>query len=480
MSPQLISILALAVMFVIATVVPVNMGILAFVGAFLVGTMVADLPSKDIIAGFPGGLFLTLVGITFLFAIAQNNGTIDWLVELAVRAVRGRVAAIPCIMFFLAATLTAVGAVSPGAVAIIAPIALGFAFQYKINPLMMGLMVIHGAQAGGFSPISIYGGITNKVVGEAGLPLNEVVTFLASLVVNLVVAVLLFVLMGGRRLLKQRAGQADSVDQVLTEASAGGAVHVAGTPGDPHIQVTVAQPQGGAQIYGDAEAQALSEWKHEARDDPDNLLEEADAEPHHGHSRPYQMLTVLGLVALAVLTLVFDADIGFTSLTIGLVLALIAPNMQKRATGQITWPEILLICGVSTYVAVMEEMGTIDYVGDSVAGLASPLIAALLLCLIGAIVSAFASSTAVLGSIIPLAVPFLQSGTGVSAIGFVAALAVSSTIVDVSPFSTNGALVLANAKGVDRQVFFRRLLSYAAVVTIAAPIVLWVVFVVVL
>jgi di/tricarboxylate transporter len=481
MSPELISILALAVMFVIATVVPVNMGVLAFVGAFLVGTVVADLPTKDIIGGFPGGLFLTLVGITFLFAIAQNNGTIDWLVDLAVRAVRGRVAAIPWIMFFLAATLTAVGAVSPGAVAIIAPIALGFAFQYKINPLMMGLMVIHGAQAGGFSPISIYGGITNKVVGEAGLPLNEVVTFLASLVVNLVVAVLLFMLMGGRRLLRERAGQAEPVDEVLSEVSAGGAVHVeTGRSGEPHVQVTVTPPQGGAQHYGDAEAQALSEWEHEAHHDPDNLLEEPDAEPHHGHSRPYQLLTVLGLVALAVLTLVFDADIGFTSLTIGLLLALIAPNLQKRATSQITWPEILLICGVSTYVAVMEEMGTIDYVGDSVAGLASPLIAALLLCLIGAIVSAFASSTAVLGSIIPLAVPFLQSGTGVSAIGFVAALAVSSTIVDVSPFSTNGALVLANAKGVDRQVFFRQLLRYAAVVTIAAPIVLWFVFVVIL
>jgi di/tricarboxylate transporter len=480
MSPELISILALAVMFVIATVVPVNMGVLAFVGAFLVGTVVADLPTKDIIGGFPGGLFLTLVGITFLFAIAQNNGTIDWLVDLAVRAVRGRVAAIPWIMFFLAATLTAVGAVSPGAVAIIAPIALGFAFQYKINPLMMGLMVIHGAQAGGFSPISIYGGITNKVVGDAGLPLNEVVTFLASLVVNLVVAVLLFMLMGGRRLLRVRAGQ-EPVDEVLSGVSHGGAVHMeTGRSGEPHFQVTVTQPQGGAQAYGDAEAQALSEWDHEAHHDPDNLLEEADAEPHHGHSRPYQLLTVLGLVALAVLTLVFDADIGFTSLTIGLLLALIAPNLQKRATGQITWPEILLICGVSTYVAVMEEMGTIDYVGDSVAGLASPLIAALLLCLIGAIVSAFASSTAVLGSIIPLAVPFLQGGTGVSAIGFVAALAVSSTIVDVSPFSTNGALVLANAKGVDRQVFFRQLLRYAAVVTIAAPIVLWLVFVVVL
>ena len=83
-----------------------------------------------------------------------------------------------------------------------------------------------------------------------------------------------------------------------------------------------------------------------------------------------------------------------------------------------------------------------------------------------------------LGSIIPLAVPFLQGGSGVSAIAFVAALAVSSTIVDVSPFSTNGALVLANARGVNRDAFFRQLLSYGAVVTVAAPIVLWFLFVV--
>ena len=51
--------------------------------------------------------------------------------------------------------------------------------------------------------------------------------------------------------------------------------------------------------------------------------------------------------------------------------------------------------------------------------------------------------------------------------------------VDVSPFSTNGALVLANAQGVDRQVFFRRLLGYGAMVTVVAPIVLWLIFIVV-
>jgi len=487
-SPELLSILALVAMFVIATILPVNMGIVAFVGAFLLGTLVADQTTEDIAGGFPVPLFLALVGITYLFAIAQNNGTIDWIVSLAVRAVRGRVAAIPWIMFFLAATLTAVGAVSPGAVAIIAPIALGFAAQYRISPLMMGLMVIHGAQAGGFSPISIYGGITNGVVEAAGLPLNEMVTFAASFVVNFVVAIGLFVFLGGRRLLSQRADvpgvgtdeDASVADGGTRVPDGGGRRQTEAAVTPPHVSVTT--PQGGAGAYGDAEGQAMTEWRHEADNDPDNLLsDEAQPEPiDMEHSRPYQILTLLGLAVLAVSTLGFDTDIGFTALTIGFVLSLVRPHMQRRAVGQITWPEILLIVGVSTYVGVLQGMGTIDYVGESVAGLASPLVAALLLCLIGAIVSAFASSTAVLGSIIPLAVPFLLGGTGVSAVGFVAALAVSSTIVDVSPFSTNGALVLANAQGVDKDVFFRQLLWYAAAVTVIAPVVLWFLFVVVL
>src|SRR5829696_9522945 len=239
MTPQLISIYALCAMFVVATIWPVNMGVLAFVGAFLVGTLVAGMATRDIIAGFPGGLFLTLVGITYLFAIAQNNGTIDWLVQLAVRAVRGRIAAIPWIMFAIAAVLTSVGAVSPGAVAIIAPIALGFAAQYGISPLLMGLLVIHGAQAGGFSPISIYGGITNGVVTQAGLPLNEIATMMASFTVNLGVSVLLFFALGGRRLLEQRAVAAGSAPVV------------------PHVDI--AGPQTGMQAYGDAESESLSE-----------------------------------------------------------------------------------------------------------------------------------------------------------------------------------------------------------------------------
>ena len=246
----------------------------------------------------------------------------------------------------------------------------------------------------------------------------------------------------------------------------------------PHIEI--AKPATGPQIFGDSEAEALSpQIGREAGGDANRLTADAPAPEGSDDGSLYQIVTLAGLALLAILVLAFKLDIGFVALSIGLVLALWAPNMQKRAMSQVAWPEIMLITGVSTYVAVLEHMGTITFVGDSVAGLGSPLIAALLLCFIGAVVSAFASSTAVLGSLIPLAVPFLQAGTGVSAIGFIAAMAVASTIVDVSPFSTNGALVLANAQGVDRQVFFRRLLGYGAIVTVVAPIVLWLIFIVV-
>ena len=445
MSIELISILVLVVIFVIATTLPINMGALAFAAAFLVGVFAAGLSADDIFAGFPGNIFVVLVGVTFLFAIAQANGTVDWLVQLAVRGVRGHLAAIPWIMFAVAAGLTAIGAASPAAVAIIAPIALGFAAQYNISAFLMGLMVVHGAQAGGFSPISVYGVIVNGVVSDAGLPQGESALFLSSLIFNLFVGIVMFVLFGGLALL--RSGRVST-----TEAGEQAAQRQTSTANDS----------------SEDEAEKAQEGDREPDDVADTSLRRITWE---------QALTIAGLVALVVLTLVFDLDVGLVAITIAVVLGLFAWQTQREAVDQIPWSVVLLICGVLTYVAVLEEIGTIDYAGNAVASVGWPLLAALLICYVGAIVSAFASSIAVLGATIPLAVPFLLEGS-VGAIGMVAALAVASTVVDVSPFSTNGALVVANAQNVDRDVLFRRLLIYGAIVTVVAPVLLWLAFVV--
>jgi hypothetical protein len=63
-------------------------------------------------------------------------------------------------------------------------------------------------------------------------------------------------------------------------------------------------------------------------------------------------------------------------------------------------------------------------------------------------------------------------------VAFVAALAVSSTIVDVSPFSTNGALMLANKPDtIEEQVYYKQILTYAVIVTLVGPLLVWAVMV---
>ncbi|MGW1356129.1 SLC13 family permease [Streptomyces chartreusis] len=462
MSPELISILVLAVVFVIATTRSINMGALAFAAAFAVGTLVADLDADGIFAGFPGDLFVVLVGVTYLFAIARSNGTTDWLVHASVRLVRGRVALIPWVMFALTGALTAIGAVSPAAVAIVAPIALSFAARYGISPLLMGAMVVHGAQGGGFSPISIYGSIVNGIVEREKLPGNEVTLFLASLIVNLVIAAVVFVACGGLRLWRQ--GSVTEVD--------GGALKGRGELRD--------QPQptgtGTTTVPGTHPSPSASPSSSPTTT-ATATRETAPAPTSSLPLTPPRIATLLSLVALVVAVLVLDLDAGLTAITLAVVLSAVWPDASRKAVGEIAWPTVLLICGVLTYVGVLDEMGTVTWAGEGVGGIGVPLLAAVLLCYIGAIVSAFASSVGIMGALIPLAVPFLAQGE-IGAVGMVAALAVSATVVDVSPFSTNGALVLAAAPDVDRERFFRQLMVYGGIVVAVVPAVVWLLMVV--
>ena len=171
MSDELLSIIVLIGIFLIGTVWRSTWGSSASSPRSSLGTALG-VSEDEIFAGFPGDLFVILVGVTYLFAIASKNGTVDWLIHAAVGPSGGRTAAIPWVMFVVTAVMTASGAVVPGAVAIVAPIGLGFAVQYGINPVLMGLLIINGATAGGFSPISVFGTIVNGVVERNDLAEN--------------------------------------------------------------------------------------------------------------------------------------------------------------------------------------------------------------------------------------------------------------------------------------------------------------------
>ena len=445
MSHEILSLIVLAVVFLVATIRGVNMGALALVAAFVVGLAVYDVAVADILDGFPSSLFVILVGVTYLFALAKNNGTVDWIVHGAVRAVGGRVALVPWAMFLVCAIVTAIGAVSPAAVAIVAPVGMGFALRYKIHPMLMGMMIVQGATAGSFSPIGIFGSITNGVVDKNEIPGNPLFLMVSAFVAAFLIALIAFFAFGGRALMARGKEDASTLANLDDE------VHVTGSSST-------------SESHSKVEAERQVKKVTASTGDTHRLNTE-------------RSFTLLGLVALIVGALGFGLDVGFTALTVAVALTLIFPKSAKGAVEQISWGTVLLIGGIVTYVGLLQNQGVVQWLGDQVAGIGAPRIAALMICLIGAIVSAFASTHGIIGALIPLAVPFLMRGE-VNPVALIAALAISSSVVDCSPFSTNGALVVANAEPGERESVFRQLMIWGMSIMVIAPIVVWAILVV--
>ena len=413
MSAELICVIVLGLMFVIGTWRDINMGLLGFIAAAGVGGLVLHQAPEEFLAGFPVDLFLTLIGLTYLFGFAQNNGVIEVIVNWCVKLVGGRTALMPWIFFALTAILIALGALF--AVAIIAPLALSFARRHRINQFMVGLLVVHGALAGAFSPISVYGIFINDYLAKNGLTPTPLSLFLAPLIFNLLFALVVYFVLHRRPGLRAEADDAISAE--------------AGTSA--------------------LEAQTTQLTRS-------------------------QVPTLIGLIAMALSVLIFGWDVGFVTITISIVLAFINPEAGKAAMTKVSWSVVILITGVLTYIAVLQDAGTVEWVSAGISAIGIPLLAALLLFYLSGLISALASSLAIIGVVIALAVPFLESGD-VHVGGFVAALAIAATIVDISPFSTNGAMLLANVHSTIRDRYYKQMIGYAGLMCLIGPGIAWVV-----
>ncbi|KIC59613.1 SLC13 family permease [Microbacterium hominis] len=449
MSPQLISILALFAMVIIATLRPVNIGILGFIGSFLVGTFVLGLDEKSILAGFPADLFLTIVGVTYLFAVAKLNGTVELIVDAGVRFVRGRTALVPWVLFVVSALLTAMGTFPPAAVALVAPIALGFAAKHDMDPLPVGMTVVYGALAGSLSPISVLGLLVSGMAGDVP-GFSPSVLFATAFVFSTLIAILtqLFFHYKSRISGTRTSVAAAGLDEPDAPAF-GGEAHLPGprVPATGGITVTATRPASTLTITRTLPTTRLVvTWPQRA--------------------------TLLALLSLAIGAMVFHLDIGILALAAGTLLSLIDKRHLSAAVEGISWSTILLVAGMITYISIVEEAGAIEWVAAGIGSLGSPLIGVLVLCVMAGVVSAFASSTAVIAISIPMLLPLLQSGT-VAAGMAISAVAIAAKVVDVSPFSTNGALILANAQKVDPSAFSQRILRYSAVIVLVGPALAW-------
>ena len=454
MSLSLIAFLVLVAAFAVGSFTKINAGLLATVAAFGVGTLLAGMSIKDVIGQFPAGLFFILVGATLLFAIVRINGTIDLLAYWAERLAGDRKILVPILMFLLTAALASAGAFTPAAIAIVAPVGLALGMRFGISTLAMGLVIVQGANAGAFSPVNPFGVLANKMLDGAGAADGSFKLYAYCFIFNAILAVIAYVLV--QAIMKRRAAKAGAAhvdggdDAVKNDGGADAPAGVSGSGG-----------AGTAVLTAPAQATVTAGTR---------------TRPEKVAATPMRIITLLGIASLLVLTTVLGLDVGVASLVIAAVLIVLDSSVQKPAVESMPWSAIILVTDIVTYVGMLEKMGALRELQEGIAGLGNSSLAALIASYVVAIVSAFASTTGTLGVISPVIEPIAMDPL-LTPVGVVTAIAISSSVVDVSPMSTSGALLMASAQPKDERMFFRALLLWAIAMIGVVPLLVWFLFV---
>jgi di/tricarboxylate transporter len=284
--------------------------------------------------------------------------------------------------------------------------------------VLMAIAINSGISAGSFAPTSLFGIVTYRIAREAGIDLNPFTLLAVASVANLALLMLALALFAGKR-----PAHADSGGAIVAGSSVVGETIAATDPIGPYQVATIACMVG-------------------------------------------LVASILGFALMGI-----EPDIGVLALGFGAVLVLLDPALGARAFSRIDWSTAFTVGGIVTFVGVLQKLGAVDMLGRGAMTLGTPLLAALVVCMIAALVSAFASTTGVLAALVPMAVPLALSGR-IAGWALITALGVCATIVDASPFSNTGATLVASAADEDRPRLRSLLTRWGMAMVVVGPIVL--------
>jgi di/tricarboxylate transporter len=404
-SPPVASLLALLVAIVLSCTTRLNVGLVAMAFAWMVGVMLAGWTAEAVASGFPTGLFLTLAGVTLLFAAAESNGAVDGLARHAMRLARGRARLVPLVLFAIAMTVSTLGPGSVAATALLAPIAMAIGKRYGLSPLVVALMVANGANAGNLSPISAVGIVANAKMASVGLGGHEAIVWFTNFVAHVVVGLAAWLWFG-----RPEPGAA--------RAEGGSADTEAGTAAVATL--------------------------------PDAAL------------TPKQWLTVAVILVWIVAVVAFKAHVGVAAFAGGVVLVVLGAAEESDTVKRMPWGAILMVCGVSVLVNVLEKTGGMALFTGVLAQLAAPWsINGMIALVTGAISTWSSTSGVVLPTFLPTVPSLVARVGGGDPLAVALSINVGSSLVDVSPLSTIGALcVAAVADPLAARTLFRQMMIW--------------------
>ena len=423
MSLAVISLSALILALALSSISAINVGFLAIVLAWLVGVYAGGLTVDQVIAGFPSSLFLTLVGLTLLFSMAQVNGTLDRITYKAVRRVAATPGAIPFVFFVLTSVLAAIGPGHIAACALMAPLAMAAAGRYGIPPFLMAIMIANGASSGSLSPIAPTGVVVEGITTKIGLGDVRWAIFLNNFVAHVVIAWTAYLALGGWRLLRKQG--------LSAEAGSYG-----GNPAEAGLH------------NGD---QAL-DWK--------------------------QWLTCAVIAALIGSVIVLKLNVGLAAFAGAVILTFLRAADETAAVKAMPWGVIMMVSGVTLLVTMVDKAGGMALFADFLSRLATPGTATAVAAFFSGVISLYSSTIGVvLPALLPTVPDLIAKIGGGNPLALVSSMIVGGHLVDVSPLSTLGALCLAAAPpGTNERRLFTQLLIWGISMTVVAAIVCWLFF----
>lgn len=404
MNPAVLSLIALLVAIALSMASKLNVGVLAMAFAWLIGVYVAGFRPEQVAAGFPSSLFLTLTGVTLLFALADSNGTLERLAHRAVGLARGRTKLIPIILFVVAFTLSSVGPGAITTVALLIPMAMAVGTRAGVPRFLTALAVANGANAGNLSPISAIGIVANTKMAEVGLGGHEAKVWLANFLAHVLVTAGAYFLLGGARLRPADGAAAGSV---------------------------AAEP---------------FERKH--------------------------WLTVVVIVAWIAGVIGYQLSVGLAAFLAASLLVLMSLADETAAMKRVPWGVIVMVCGVTVLIAVLEKTGGMDLFTSLLARLANSSTINGVVAFVTGLISSWSSTAGVvLPTFLPTVPSLVEKVGGGDPLAVALSINVGSAMVDVSPLSTLGALCVATvADTAEARVLFRQLLIWGLSMSVAGAI----------
>jgi len=169
------------------------------------------------------------------------------------------------------------------------------------------------------------------------------------------------------------------------------------------------------------------------------------------------------------------APIGMAAIAGALVLVFARAADDGEAIKQMPWSTILMVCGMTVLISILERTAGIDLLASLMARVSTPTSAPGVCAFITGLISAYSSTSGVvLPAFLPV-VPSLVRELGGGDTFFIAtSMNVGGHLVDVSPLSTIGALCIASAaKDVDTRGLFHAMLAWGMSMTVIGAILCW-------